>query len=117
MIKVTCAIIQDGDKILAVKRAHGMHLAGKCESAEACIIREIFEELKIRIEIIKRLKSVEHHYPDKSIQLIPFLCKVHSGQIQLIEHEEYMWISNNNLPTLDWAEADKKLIRVNGINY
>jgi len=126
MINVTCAIIQEGNKILAVKRAHGMHLAGKWEfpggkiepgeNAEECILREISEELEIRIEVIKRLQSVEHQYTDKSIQLIPFLCKVQSGQIRLTEHEEYMWISNTNMHILDWAEADMKLIRVNGIN-
>lgn len=122
MIDVSCAIIQEGNKILAVKRAHGMHLAGKWEfpggkiepgeSAEACIVREILEELELRITIIKLLNPVEHHYLEKSIRLIPFVCKILSGQIKLIEHEDFIWISKKGMLTLDWADADRKVIEM-----
>jgi len=84
MIEVCCAIIVEGDKILATRRSHGMHLAGfwefpggkiePGETAEACIIREIREELNIEIKVENRLLPVEHHYPEKSIRLMPFMC-------------------------------------------
>jgi len=123
MIEVSCAIIQEGDKILAVKRAHGMHLAGKWEfpggktepgeTAETCIIREIFEELEINIKPILQLKPVTYHYPEKSIRLIPFRCKILSGKIKLAEHEDYKWVSKTEIELMDWAAADIEIIELN----
>jgi 8-oxo-dGTP diphosphatase len=64
-IKVTCAIILIGEKVLAVQRSETMSLplkwefpGGKIEPNESekdCIKREIKEELDIEIGIIKRL--------------------------------------------------------------
>ena len=123
MINVTCAIFIDGDKILATKRSDNMHLAGKWEfpggkiekdeTTQECIIREIYEELGIVAKPIIRLIAVKHIYPEKSIQLIPFLCTIESGDICLREHAEYKWISKLKIHSLDWAEADKKLIAIN----
>ena len=125
MIDVTCAIILLGDEVLAVRRARGMHLAGHWEfpggkiepgeTAEDCIIREIFEELNIRIRPVEKLIPVEHHYPGKSIRLIPFICDIIKGQIQLAEHAESRWVKSSELASLDWATADWKLIEVNGL--
>jgi 8-oxo-dGTP diphosphatase len=123
MIDVTCAIIRQNQNLLAVKRSRGMHLAGKWEfpggktekdeTTECCIAREIDEELGIGISILKPLIPVVHHYPGKSIRLIPFLCEIQSGRISLNEHEDLIWISKNELATLDWAEADRKIIKIN----
>lgn len=125
MIEVTCAIIVDDDKILATKRSHAMHLAGKWEfaggkiekneSAEECIVREIDEELSIQISVLRQLESVVHQYPDKSIHLIPFLCSIISGTINLHEHADFKWLTKSEIDNLDWAEADRKLIEVNGL--
>jgi 8-oxo-dGTP diphosphatase len=60
MLKVSCAIIESQGKVLAAQRGPGMNLPGKWEfpggkveageSAEACIRREIREELNLEIE-------------------------------------------------------------------
>lgn len=125
MIEVTCAIIRNDDAILATRRAHGMHLAGQWEFpggkiepgeiAEECIVREIAEELNINVRPVERLLAVDHHYPDKSIRLIPFKCEITGGEIQLAEHAEYRWVKQADLSTLDWAAADRKLIGLNGL--
>jgi len=119
MIEVTCAIIEKEDKVLATRRAHGSHLegfwefpGGKIESgetAEECIVREIREELAVEIEIIQHLEPVEHHYPDKSIRLLPFVCKIISGQIILKNHSEFRWLSKSDLMKPDWAAADVRV--------
>lgn len=125
MIKVTCAIITRDKKILSTRRSHGMHLAGKWEfpggkiedgeTGEACIVREIREELGIIVRPVEQLKSIAHHYPDKSIQLIPFRCEIVEGEISLAEHDKFIWVEKDMLLSLDWAAADRKLIDVNGI--
>lgn len=121
MIEVTCAIIEKEDKILATRRAHGSHLEGfwefpggktePGETAEECIVREIMEELAVEIEIIQKLEPVEHHYPEKSIRLIPFICKIISGQIILRDHSEHCWLNKNELMLPDWAEADVQVVK------
>ncbi|MBE0639208.1 MAG: (deoxy)nucleoside triphosphate pyrophosphohydrolase [Bacteroidales bacterium] len=120
MIEVTCSIIEKDGKVLATRRASGSHLAGLWEfpggkiepgeTDEECIIREILEELNLNIEIIGKLQPVEHLYSDKSIRLIPFICKLSSGQLTLKDHSEYRWLGINELQSLDWAEADIKVV-------
>ena len=120
MIEVCCTIITEGDKILATRRSHGMHLAGfwefpggkiePGETAEECIHREIREELNIEITIENQLEPVEHHYPEKSIRLIPFICKINSGIITLTEHSEFRWLAGHEVSSVNWAAADLKVL-------
>lgn len=123
MIDVCCAIIINGNKILAVQRgAESSHPfkwefpGGKIhpdESAEQCIVREIAEELTIRIEVAKQLVPVEFDYVTRQIRLIPFVCKIISGDIKLTEHIEQKWLLFSELETMDWSAADFELIKRN----
>lgn len=123
MIQVCCAIIVNDHKILAVQRgAKSSHPlkwefpGGKinpCESAEQCIVRELHEELLIQTEIVLRLKSVEFEYPEKHIELIPFVCEIVSGELTLTEHVASEWFCFDDWQRFDWAEADYKLILKN----
>ena len=92
VIPVTCAILVDaGRRVLVTQRSSLMKLplkwefpGGKMERGEGpeeCLAREIREELGLEIYIGKRLASSVHHYPDFSIELIPFICEVRSGRI------------------------------------
>jgi 8-oxo-dGTP diphosphatase len=121
MIEVCCAIIIEGYKILATRRSRGMHLAGfwefpggkieSGETAEECIIREIREELNIEISVEKQLKPVKHHYPEKSIRLIPFICKLKAGKITLTDHSEFRWLAKHEIFEVNWAAADLKVLQ------
>jgi len=117
MIFVTCAIILNPKgQILITQRSANMFLplkwefpGGKIEAgetAEACLIREIREELNIDIQITGSLSSNDHQYPDKSIRLIPFICSQSGREIVLKEHAEYRWVDAKDLLDFDWAEAD-----------
>lgn len=58
---------------------------GKIELGESkadCLRREIQEELGIAIGIGRALTPVEHHYPDFSICLYPFVCTLESGTVR-----------------------------------
>lgn len=122
MLKVTCAIILHQNKILITQRNatsdHPMKWefpGGKLklrETIEECIIREIKEELEIEIVVLEKIKQAYFDYGFKQIELIPFLCKIKSGQIRLTEHIDFKWIKLNNLESIDFTEADKKLIQM-----
>jgi 8-oxo-dGTP diphosphatase len=116
MIDVTCAIIINGDKVLATQRSEKMNLplkwefpGGKIERNETaieCIIRELKEELNIEIEIVSKLTAHPYDYGEFKINLIPFVCNFLAGDIILTEHKDYKWFAKDDLRTLDWAPAD-----------
>lgn len=120
---VTCAIIIDKKKLLVCQRGENSDHpnewefpGGKVESGETpedCIIREIKEELGIRISIKKQLFYVEHDYGFKKIRLIPFLCKIEEGIPLAIEHKSVKWYSFDLFDELKWSAADKKLFYIN----
>jgi 8-oxo-dGTP diphosphatase len=124
MIDVTCALIVNNGKILVARNSRnsdhplqwefpgGKTDAG--ETAEECIVREIGEELEISVEVLVPLTPVGHDYGFKQIRLIPFICRIVQGGLQLNNHEEAAWIEPNDLKTLDFAEADRALLETGG---
>jgi 8-oxo-dGTP diphosphatase len=123
MIEVSCAIIIDDSKILAVQRgpesSHSLEWefpGGKIqpnETAEQGVVREIEEELSIRIELLGKLEPIDFDYGIKQIKLIPFVCRVIKGEILLTEHVAKRWFDLNNWNTLNWCGADSELILQN----
>jgi 8-oxo-dGTP diphosphatase len=119
-IQVTCLVLLHQGKVLATQRSATMDLpgywefpGGKMEPEESptnCLIREISEELSIGIRISRPLTPVLHTYPNKSIQLIPFLATWESGTLQLTEHEQSQWLAQKDLLSLDWAPADIPIV-------
>ncbi len=117
---VTCAIIIDKGKVLAALRSRQMSQSWKWEfpggkidegeTAEACICREVNEELSIHIKINQQLTPVIHSYPERTIKLIPFICSIESGELNAVEHEKVCWFSPDELPALNWAEADRPIM-------
>lgn len=123
MIKVTCAIIEEENtaRVLCAQRSEQMKLplkwefpGGKVEqgeSLEACLIREIQEELGVKVEVVEKLPSNRHAYQgNKQIELFPFRCRIIGGQIQLKEHKQILWLKKEALFELDWAEADIPIV-------
>ncbi len=120
MILVSCAIIQQENDILICQRSATMALplkwefpGGKIEageSKEACLRREIEEELGLEITVGKELPAVTHAYPTFAITLYPFLCKVKRGSILLAEHAQAIWVPWQELNHFDWAAADEPIV-------
>jgi 8-oxo-dGTP diphosphatase len=120
-IQVTCGIIFKDGKILAAQRSEKMSLplkwefpGGKLvdgETEEACLKREIQEELHISIKIQRRLYTVTHDYGTFIIELIPFVAEYTSGSLQLQEHFLAGWYTLAELQDLDWAPADLPVLQ------
>ncbi len=120
MINVCCALILKESKILAVQRgpesSHPWQWefpGGKIqpgESARQGIIREIREELTVGIHVVKELVAIEFDYGEKQIRLIPFVCQIDSGEIELTEHIGKQWFDIETWDKLDWSGADRELI-------
>jgi 8-oxo-dGTP diphosphatase len=123
MIEVSCAIIIKDSKILAVQRGPGSSHplkwefpGGKIqlnETAVQCVVREIKEELRLHVDVISQPEFVEFDYGTKQIRLIPFICKITSGELILTEHVSKRWFNLNEWQTIDWSGADRELILKN----
>ncbi len=116
VLNVACAVIIKGKKVFVAKRSEKMTLplkwefpGGKInenETDQECIVRELQEELNIKVKIIDKLKNHYHNYGDIRINLIPFVVNYYEGEIILLEHSEAGWFSEKELLELDWASAD-----------
>lgn len=120
MIQVVCAIILKEDKILICQRSAEMKLplkwefpGGKIEIGETyeeSLIREIDEELGLNIKVNQALTPVKHHYPDFSIELIPFMAEIIDGQLKPTEHQTVKWVNSEELNQYGWATADIPIV-------
>jgi 8-oxo-dGTP diphosphatase len=86
---------------------------GKIESGETpeeCLIRELREELGVSVFIGTALSPATHSYPDFTVTLYPFTCRLAGGSITMYEHHALKWIKPCQMPELDWAAADLPVI-------
>lgn len=120
MLDVTCAIIERHGMVLAVCRGEGMHLQGlwefpggklhQGESPDACVVREVWEELSLMIEPQSRLSDSVHEYPGKTVRLIPFVCELKGGAMELREHSEARWLWPEDLRGIELCPADRPVL-------
>ncbi len=121
MIQVVCGVIENvNGEFLACLRPSGKHLEGlwefpggkieEGESATEALVRELEEELSIKVEVGAAMTVVVWNYGDTTIQLRPFHCQVVTGHLQLNEHEAYQWLAPNDFKRVTWAAADLPIL-------
>lgn len=80
------------------------------ESDHEALIREIKEEMDWDVYVGRKLGTVYQQYPDFSISLTAYLCKGGDGEFKMLEHLDSKWLTKEELPSLNWTEADRKLL-------
>lgn len=118
-VKVAAAIIEREGLILIGKRKAG-RFAGKWEfpggkvepgeTPEACLKRELREELGIEARIMQIVLSTRHIYTHMAIELITYRAEVLSGDMRLHDHSELRWVGPQELQGYDFPEADEAVI-------
>ncbi|MDB5132841.1 MAG: hydrolase [Mucilaginibacter sp.] len=121
IISVTAAIINRAGKILIARRAKHKHLGGYWEfpggkieaneTPEICLKRELAEELQIEVKIEKFFMENLYIYPQITVLLKSYLCTFISGEIQLIDHDEVLWVNKDQLGSFNFAPADIPIIQ------
>lgn len=117
VIEVAAAIIEDTEgRILIARRREGKSQAGLWEfpggkieageSPEQCLIRELREEMNIKIEPYAFFAVNEHAYDTVTIRLIAYKARMIGGIIQLSDHDEYRWVGAEELTKYPFAPAD-----------
>jgi 8-oxo-dGTP diphosphatase len=102
-------------------RPEGKHLGGLWEfpggkvdpgeSPESALVRELCEELAVRVEVGIPLSPVIWRYGERTIRLLPFRCRIIGGELRAIEHEQLLWCLPENFDDLIWADADVPILR------
>ena len=80
------------------------------ETVEACIVREIQEELAIEIAVGEHLISIDHTYPTFHLTLTVHHCQHISGVPQPIESEEIRWVNIGDLNNYQFPAANIAII-------
>ena len=115
-IRVVGAVIIRDELILCAQRNASGKLpwlwefpGGKIEldeSPQDALIREIEEELNCSIAVGEVVTTTTHEYDFAVVELQTFFCSLALGNPVAAEHEAILWLSPDNLDSLDWAPAD-----------
>ena len=122
IIEVVGAVIKDGDRYLVGQRRANKSqgglwefIGGKIEpgeTSEQALARECREELDLEIENEHVVDSVVHKYPEKTIRLTLISCSPKTGSFpKALEHQQIKWVTRVEMDALDFASADRELIR------
>lgn len=80
------------------------------ETLEACLAREIQEELGVEIAVGTKLQVVEHQYPRRTIRLHCFSCRIVTGQPRAIECATWRWALPDELMQFKFPPASRQII-------
>jgi mutator protein MutT len=119
-IEVSAALIFRGAKLLITQRHAKAHLGGRWEfpggkreageSFEQCLVREIREELGVEIAVGELFEEISHAYPEKSVHLKFFLCKLIADEPQPLDCAAVKWIEKDGLDAHEFPAADARLL-------
>ena len=120
VVEVSAALIFREGKLLIAQRHADAHLGGLWEfpggkrepgeTFEQCLVREIREELGVEISVGELFEEVVHDYPEKSVHLKFFICRLVSGQPQPLGCAAVKWIEKSELAAHEFPAADAQLL-------
>lgn len=80
------------------------------ETVEACIEREVREELAIEVEVGEHLITIDHTYSQFHVTLFVHYCRYLSGEPQAIECDEIRWVSLEEIDQFPFPTANSQII-------
>src|SRR5262245_30318433 len=122
IIEVAAGLVFHARKLLITQRRPNDHLGGlwefpggKREPAESfseCLILELREELGIEVRVGPEIEDITHSYPEKTVRLKFFVCKLLNGVALPIHCHALAWINRDELGCYEFPAADAKLLQV-----
>lgn len=118
--QVAAAIITYKNEILCMQRPESSYPylsykyefpGGKIEAGEtveAALSRELQEEMALDVTVKPEniFMTVNHQYPDFSIEMHSYIIPVECKDFERLEHHHHSWLTAARLNELDWAPAD-----------
>jgi 8-oxo-dGTP diphosphatase len=122
MIRVGIGIVERDGNFLICQRRRGSRYelkwefpGGKVENGEdpkASLERELSEELNITAEVGEEIFRLRWTYPDHGeFELHFFTVREFSGELKNQAFEQILWVSLQDLQTVDLLEGSKEVVR------
>jgi 8-oxo-dGTP diphosphatase len=122
VLVVAAALFDSSGRVLIAKRPQGKSLAGLWEfpggkvepgeAPEAALIRELDEELGVKVEAaaLEPVSFVSHAYPDFHLLMPLYAVRQWAGEPVAREHDGLTWALPSELRTFAMPPADAPLI-------
>ena len=121
-IDVAAGLVFHRGKLLITQRRAADHLGGLWEfpggkldpgeTFQGCLARELREELGIEISVGDELEDITHAYPEKTVRLKFFHCKLISGEAKAIHCDALEWVTREELANFQFPGADAQLLQI-----
>jgi mutator protein MutT len=120
-IDVVAGLIRDeAGRYLITRRRRGTHLEGlwefpggkreRDETLEQSLARELTEELGAVFTVGERFETIRWTYPEKTVVLHFFRCRVAAGTIAPQEGQLMQWVAPADFDRFDFPPADAALL-------
>ncbi len=122
LLVAAAALIDVDGRVLICQRPDGKSLAGLWEfpggkveageTPEACLIRELDEELGIRVAsaCLAPFVFASHSYESFHLLMPLYLCRKWEGRVTAQEHKALAWVKPNELSDYPMPPADAPLV-------
>jgi 8-oxo-dGTP diphosphatase len=118
---VAAAVIELDGRFLLTRRQKGVHLegcwefpGGKClagESLEACLARELREELAVEAHVGGEVFRTLHEYEDRHVELHFLSCRIVGSPAPQMG-QEMRWVPRHELAAFEFPAADQQLVGI-----
>lgn len=122
VLVVACALVDADGRVLICQRPEGKQLAGLWEfpggkvepgeTPEAALIRELDEELGVRIKeaCLAPFVFASHAYESFHLLMPLYLCRRWDGFVERREHAALAWVKPNQMGDYPMPPADAPLV-------
>ncbi|HUT49917.1 MAG TPA: 8-oxo-dGTP diphosphatase MutT [Alphaproteobacteria bacterium] len=122
LLVAAVALIDADGRVLLARRPEGKPMAGLWEfpggkvdpgeTPEACLIRELKEELGINVtaSCLGPFTFASHAYEDFHLLMPLYLCRVWEGMPQALEGQALKWVQPGKLADYPMPPADAPLV-------
>lgn len=121
-VEVVASVIKKNNLILCTRRPTSKKFPGywefpggkveEGETKEEALIREIKEELDVKIKVNSLIAVINYEYHDFLLKMYVYDCILLEEDIVLLEHQEMKWLKKENLDSLNWLPSDLELIKM-----
>jgi 8-oxo-dGTP diphosphatase len=113
-------IVLEEGRLFVARRGPGGGLGGKWEfpggkveageSCEDALAREFLEEFGVPVMVGQLLAGASFTHKGKARSLRAYMVRLESRRFTLSEHTEWRWVFPVEIPALDFAGSDLKLL-------